>query len=87
MTGPNGTLGPVPVWLTEPLLVVYRGRVRKVYGVIPARHQGHRHYVVRYLKGQTPVGAATLAVGPRGQARFTGVAVRSDHCKLLRWAI
>jgi hypothetical protein len=59
--------------------VRYRGHVRRVYGVIAARHQRHRHYVLRYKRGHAPEYAHQGAVGPRGQAHITAVIVRADH--------
>ena len=67
---------PIP---SDPTHVRYRGAIRRVYGVVPARHQGHKHYVLRYRRGHAPEYAHQAAVGPRGQARHVAVVVRSDH--------
>jgi hypothetical protein len=69
----------VPPTPSDPTHVRYRGSVRRVYGVVPARHQGHKHYVLRYRRGHAPEYAHQTAVGPRGQARHVAVVVRSDH--------
>ncbi len=34
----------IPPTPSDPTHVRYRGVVRRVYGVVPARHQGHKHY-------------------------------------------
>ena len=69
----------VPPTPSDPTHVRYRGRVRKVYGIVRTRHQGHKHYVLLYKRGHAPEYAHQTAVGPRGQARHVGVVVRSDH--------
>lgn len=66
-----------------PHLVIYRGRVRRVYGVEQARHKGrkNRHFQLCYWRrSAVPQGAATGAFGPRGQMDKMAVWVRSDHC-------
>ena len=66
-----------------PTHVSYRGRVRRVFGVVPAQHSGrkNRHYLLRYRAGAEPPGAHTVQVGPRGQRHVVGVLVRADHCR------
>jgi hypothetical protein len=68
----------------EPQTVLYRGRVRVVRGVVVARHQRHRYYVLAYKRGHAPQDAHLAVIGPRGQRRFNGVIVRSDHCRPLK---
>ncbi len=68
-----------------PHLVIYRGRVRRVYGVEQARHQRHRHFKLCYWRrSAVPQGASTGGFGPRGQMDKMAVYVRSDHCKPVR---
>ena len=69
-------LPPTP---SDPTHVRYRGVVRRVYGIVRARHQGHKHYVLHYNRGYAPEYAHQAVVGPRGQARHVAVVVRSDH--------
>ena len=73
-----------PPAASDPASVIYRGRVRRVYGVVRARHQGHRQYLLRYKRGHAPENAHQTVIGPRGQARFAGVIVRADHVHALR---
>ena len=73
-----------PVVITEPQHVLYRGRVRRVRGVIVAQHQGHRYYVLTFKRGHAPRDAHLAVIGPRGQRHVTGVVVRSDHLVPLR---
>jgi len=68
----------------RPHQVIYRGRVRRVYGAIPARHQRHRHFVLRYKRGHAPRDATQAHFGPRGQRHVVAVLVRSDHCRPLK---
>ena len=68
-----------------PHLVIYRGRVRRVYGVERAKHQGHRHFILCYWRrSAVPDGASTGGFGPRGQMDKMAVYVRSDHCKAVK---
>lgn len=69
---------------SDPTHVRYRGTVRRVYGVIPANHQGHKHYLLRYKRGCAPEYAHQTAVGVRGQAHIIGVIVRADHVRPVR---
>jgi len=62
-----------------PSHVRYRGVVRRVYGAIPAIHQGHRHYLLRCRRGHVPRDAVQTVVGTRGQAHVRAVIVRADH--------
>lgn len=64
----------------QPCYVAYRGRVRRVYGTIPARHNVHRYFVLRYKRGHAPLNAPQMHFGPRGQRHVVAVLVRSDHC-------
>jgi len=73
-----------PLAAGEPQFVVYRGRVRRVRGVVVARHQRHRYYLLTYKRGHAPENAHTCAIGPRGQRHVNGVIVRSDHCRPLK---
>ena len=70
--------------LDDPRHIIYRGRPRRVRGVVVARHQGHRYYVLAFKRGHAPENAHLAVIGPRGQRRFNGVIVRSDHCKPLK---
>ena len=84
----NNGLGPpfrpmLPPTASDPTHVRYMGRIRRVYGVITARHQGHKHYVLRYKRGHAPEYAHQAVVGPRGQARHIAVIVRSDHLQVV----
>ena len=82
---PPPSLGAIrPLAPGEPQHVLYRGRVRRVRGVVVARHQGHRYYVLAFKRGHAPENAHLAVIGPRGQRRFNGVIVRSDHCKPLK---
>lgn len=72
---------PAPM---DPRHVLYRGRVRVVRGVVVARHQGHRYYVLTFKRGHAPMDAHLAVIGPRGQRRFNGVIVRADHCTPLK---
>ena len=67
----------------KPTHIRYRGRVRRVYGVLAAIHGGHRHYVLRYQRHRQPHDAASIPWGPRGQAHCIAVLVRADHCQPL----
>ena len=78
----NGDARPLAVG--EPQHILYRGRVRRVVGVIPAQHQRHRHYVLTFKRGHAPTDAHLAVIGPRGQRHITGVVVRSDHCRPLK---
>ena len=69
---------------SQPRHVLYRRRVRRVYGAIPARHQGHRYFVLRFKRGHVPKDAVQAHFGPRGQRHVVAVLVRSDHCRVLR---
>ena len=85
---PPPALGAIrPRGPTDPQFVVYRRRVRRVRGVVVARHQGHRYYVLAFKRGHTPKDAHLAVIGPRGQRRFNGVIVRSDHCRALKGGI
>lgn len=64
-----------------PLYVIYRKRARRVYAVLPARHGGHRHFVLRYRSDRVPPLAATMSFGPCGRAGVIAVVVRSDHVR------
>jgi len=68
----------------DPSHVRYRGRVRRVYDVIPARHQRHLHYLLAFPRGLAPLDAHQAVIGPRGQWHLTGVIVRADHCQPVR---
>ena len=67
----------------EPLYVTYHGHVRRVYGYIPAHHQGHRYWVLRFKRGSEPKTASLTVFGPRGQAHVRAVVVRSDKVRLV----
>ena len=86
--GENGKGTPlgyiVPRRPCDPTHVRYRGRVRRVYGVIPARHQRQKHYLLAFPRGRAPENAHQAVIGVRGQAHFTGVVVRADHCRPVR---
>ena len=77
---------PEPQWQAQdaPAYVVYRRRARRVYGVLLARHGGHRHFILKYRRDSVPLSAATMAFGPRGRAGFVAVVVRSDHVRPYR---
>ena len=76
---------PTIAWQVPPdrRRVIYRGRVRQVYGVVPARHQRHRYFVLAFRRGRAPRQAPQAGFGPRGQRRVVAVLVRSDHCRSL----
>ncbi len=61
-----------------PDYVWYRGQRRRVWRVQPAKHQGHRHYILRFKDTEIPDGAHTMAFGHRGQKGYLGVRVRAD---------
>ena len=75
------TRPPTPYAPSVPAFIVYRGRVRKVWGY--EWDKKHVHYILRFKRGHTPPDAPTAAFGARGQAHVTAVLVRSDHCKPL----
>jgi len=85
--GDNGQ-HPIPAAIgtqryPRPHQVIYRGRVRRVYRVIHAKHQGHRYFILRYKRGHAPRDATQAHFGPRGQRHVVAVLVRSDHCRPL----
>jgi len=57
------------------------GRVRRVFGVTPARHNEHRFYLLRFKPSEVPLNAKTTLIGPHGQRHVMGVLVRADHAK------
>lgn len=71
----------------QPDQVIYRGRVRRVYGTIPGRHNVHRYFILRYKRGHAPQDAPQMHFGPRGQRHVVAVLVRSDHCTPLEAAL
>jgi len=75
-----------PDWRPQgaPAYVMYRRRARRVYGIVPTRHGGHRHFVLKYRRNSLPLGAATMAFGPRGRVGVVAVLVRSDHVRPYR---
>ena len=75
-----------PLAAGEPQHVLYRARVRRVRGVVGTTHEahGHRYYILAYKRGHAPENAHLAVIGPRGQRRFNGVIVRSDHCTALK---
>ena len=82
---PPPALGSIrPLAAGEPEFVIYRARVRRVRGVVAARHQRHRYFVLAYKRGHAPENAHLCVIGPRGQWHVNGVIVRSDHCRPLK---
>ena len=81
ITNANGTpFGTVvPPNASDPTHVLYKGCVRRVFGIIRACHQAHKHYTLHFKRGHAPQYAHQTAVGLRGQARHVAVIVRSDH--------
>lgn len=73
-----------------PQYVTYRGRVRRVIHVLPARHGGHRRYILGVTRAalkDLPPNAHTTTLSkawgkvgvPGWPAGSLGVVVRADH--------
>ncbi len=74
--------------LADPEYVLWKGRPKKVIGVIRAKHQGHRYYILGLTKrANLYPGAHTTALAKRGKVRrgwprgSIGIVIRSDAVK------